>query len=445
MSKFPDIDASFRTSIWAGVVLALVTTVPAGGVVGAEAQDASTSVKQQEAEKSRTVRKKAAHRRRRIIMNNDGNDGRDLQPGEKKTPGVFLSKRISPLAGSQVDAIFYCTGVFNLYSHNSEETELRKHSDRYQMDWAWELTKVGTDSLKVVVDFCHKHDMEAFWSMRMNDTHDSGDPALFCHWKKDHPQYLMGKGSNPHGGGRWSAVNYAVPEVRDKVFRIFQDVCTRYDVDGIEMDFFRHPVFFKPQMTGDPVTQEQCDMMTDLLRRVRGMAEEIGAKRGRPVLIAVRVPDSLGFAKAIGLDVARWLEDDLVDIVTGGGYFHFEPWENLVWLGKKHDVAVYACLSGSRAGGQIDPGKPLRSYSHRSWNIEARHAWQAGVDGIYTFNCFDPKSPLFRELGSPDSLRKPDGQDWFFRTGPKWYMEKWLKGGSKFLKVLDQHVRKPKN
>ena len=424
-----------RTSRLCTCLLLAGTATPSFPVHAAEAQ---------ETEKMRMERKKTAHRRRRIIMNNDGNDGRALEPGEEKTPETFLSKRISPLAGSQVDAIFYCTGVFNLYSHQSEETELRKHSDRYQMDWAWELTKLGTDSLEVVGEFCHKHEMEAFWSMRMNDTHDSGDPALFCQWKKDHPEYLMGKGDNPYGGGRWSAVNYGVPEVRDKVFRIFRDVCSRYDVDGVEMDFYRHPVFFKPQMTGDPVTQEHCDMMTDLLRGVRTMTEEVALKRGRPILIAVRVPDSRGFAKAIGLDVMRWLEDDLIDILTGGGYFRFEPWGNLVWLGQKYGVPVYAGLSGSRAGGNPAAGKPLSPYSHRSWNIEARYAWQAGVNGIYTFNCFDPKSVLFRELGTPDTLMEPDGKDWFFRTGPKWYMEKWLKDGSKFLKVLDTHVRERK-
>ena len=68
----------------------------------------------QKTEMMRMERKKAAQRRRRIIMNNDGNDGRALDPGEEKTPETFLSKRISPLAGSQVAAIFYCTGVFSL-------------------------------------------------------------------------------------------------------------------------------------------------------------------------------------------------------------------------------------------------------------------------------------------------------------------------------------------
>ena len=33
-------------------------------------------------------------------------------------------------------------------------------------------------------------------------------------------------------------------------------------------------------------------------------------------------------------------------------------------------------------------------------------AWAAGMDGIYLFNYFDPKSPLWRELGDPEALRR---------------------------------------
>jgi len=78
------------------------------------ARDGRGAAETKEVEKMRMERKRAAQRRRRIIMNNDGNDGRALDPGEEKTPETFLSKRISPLAGSQVAAIFYCTGVFSL-------------------------------------------------------------------------------------------------------------------------------------------------------------------------------------------------------------------------------------------------------------------------------------------------------------------------------------------
>ena len=103
-----------------------------------------------------------------------------------------------------------------------------------------------------------------------------------------------------------------------------------------------------PALTGDPVTQEHCDLMTGLLRRVRKMVDDVAAERRKPILVSARVPDSIPFAKGIGLDLERWLEEDLVDLLAGSGYIHLEPWENWVALGRKHDVPVYACLSGSR-------------------------------------------------------------------------------------------------
>jgi hypothetical protein len=375
------------------------------------------------------ARKKAAHRKRRIIVNNDGNDCRNPKPGEPRTPENFLSKRTSPLVGSHVDAVFYCTGVFNSYTQKSDETETRGHGDRRAVDWAHELIQIGRDSLRIMVDFGHQQHWEVFWSMRMNDTHDSADEALLCQWKKDHPQYLMGTKADkfPYGGRRWSAVNYGIPEVREKVFRILQDVATRYDVDGIELDFFRHPVYFKPQMTGDPVTQEHCDMMTDLLRRVRKMADEVGAGRGRPMLIAVRVPDSVGYAKAIGLDLVKWLEEDLIDLMTGTCYFHLEPWENMVALCKRYDVPFYACLSASRL---VSPKEPESKGDIEAWRGEALRAWQAGVSGIYTFNRFNPRDPIFRELGNPELLKT---LKWTYKFNPGQSMDAWLKDGKRFL------------
>ncbi len=377
------------------------------------------------------ARHQAAHRKRRIIMNNDGNDCWGAKNAGPRTPEGFLKQRTTPLVGSQVDAIFYCTGVFNVYTHHSQETESRTNADRGVDDWAHTLFQTtGRDSLQIMADFGHKQGWEVFWSMRMNDTHDSGDAKMLSKWKKEHPQLLMGTSADKfrYGGRRWSAVNYGLPQVREKVFRILSDVATRYDIDGLELDFFRHPVYFKPQMTGQPVTQEHCDMMTELLKRVRTMADEVAAKRGRPMLIAVRVPDSIGYAKAIGLDLIRWLQDDLIDLMVGTCYFHLEPWENFVALGKRYDKPVYACLSASRIVSPKNPGDTGRI---QVWRGEALRAWQAGVSGIYTFNRFNPKDPIFRDLGDPELLKTLD-RTYTFNPGQA--IESWLKDGKRFLK-----------
>ena len=408
-------------------LMCLAGTFLLAAILPAGAQNQPTREAQMEQK-----RRQAAQRQRRIIVNNDGNDCRNPKPEEPRNAETFLGKRTSPLVGSQVDAVFFCTGVFNLYHHHSEVTESRVTSDRAAEDFAYDLKEIeGRDSLEIMVDFCHAQGWECFWSMRMNDTHDSADETLLCRWKREHPEYLMAKQGDklPYGARRWSAVNYGLPEVREKVFRILEDVATRYEVDGLELDFFRHPVYFQPQMTGEPVTQEHCDMMTGLLQRVRQMTEAVALERDRPMLIAVRAPDSLGFAKALGLDLAQWLEEGLIDIVTGGGYFHLEPWENLVALGKQYDVPVYACLSGSRV---VDPSYPEKPGSPAVWRGEALRAWEAGVSGIYTFNRFNPRDPLFRELGDPAILK---GLEHEYKHNAGQHQNSWLKGGEGFIKL----------
>lgn len=95
-------------------------------------------------------------------------------------------------------------------------------------------------------------------TVRMNDTHDGSKaeygPILFRDnkLKNEHPEYLLGTIQKPLRHGAWSAVNFALPDVRDLAFRDIEEVCRNYDIDGIELDFFRHPVFFKSTSRGDP-------------------------------------------------------------------------------------------------------------------------------------------------------------------------------------------------
>ncbi len=405
----------------------------------------------------RKKREEAKQRKRRIIFNNDGNDCVN-KPNDPKTKEQFLKYRTAALAGSQVDSIFYCDGVWNLYSHDSKESEVMKVRGSNKPDWAWELKGItGQDNLEIMAEFGKQNGMEVFWSMRMNDTHDSKSESLLCEWKRRNPQCLMGKKDDkfPYGGGRWSAVNYELPEVREKVVRILRDVCVRYEVDGIEMDFLRHLIYFRSEMFGEDITQEQCDRMTDFVREVRQMTEDAGVWRGRPILVAVRVPDSMRLAKEkVGLDVRRWLDEGLVDIVTGGCYFIMEPWENLVALGKQYHVPVYASLSQSRLewigltkdldrskypGMEEDrkyPGLIGNINSIRpAWHGEAKNAWKAGMDGIYIFNVFNPRNPIFRELGSLKTLMPMDWEHQTIVGWPDEWIEMWFKDGRKYIQI----------
>jgi hypothetical protein len=382
-------------------------------------------------------RRKLAARRRRLIFNNDGNDCWYPKPVEPRTAENFLAQRTASLVGSQVDAMAYCDGVVNRYMHHSAETELLKRGNNNEDNWAHELLQIaGRDNLQIITEFSHAQGWEAFWSMRMNDTHDAGDPALLGLWKKDHPHLLMGKfgDSFPYGGYcRWSALDYGLPEVREKIFRILRDVGTRYDVDGLELDFDRHPHYFRPQMFGKPVTQEHCDQMTGLLRRVREMGDERGKARGRPLLMVAHVQDSLAYAKGLGLDVRRWLEDDLIDILVVGGYLNLAPWEEMVALGRRYEVPVYVCLSASRVETELRDGlEELQQANLKLLRGQALRAWEAGASGIHLFN-YNPPQQFLRELGDPDLLRRLERTDADLPGNDYWL--NFLKDGAKYRTI----------
>ena len=377
-------------------------------------------------------------------MNTDGGDTTRTPDDEPRTPENFLKYRVGPLGGSQVDAILDNTaGEFFELDPDRESYDLSLGGGPVH-DWAKALTDQGFDGLQLKIDLGRANGIEIFRSFRMNDTHDAKRSEFFPQWKKDHPEGLLGKPDEvpPYGGGRWSGLDYGIDLVREKVFRVIEDICTNYDVDGIDLDFYRHPHYFRPQMSGDPVTQDHCDLMTDLLTRVRRMTDDVGRQRGRPLLIVVRVFDSVGYSKAIGFDIERWMTEDLVDIVGGGGYDHLEPWENWAELGKRHAVPTYACISASRLkrSSFLDPksleetgGWMARTHPlfRQVWRGEAANAWQAGVAGIYTFNLHDPGDHVFWEIGSLETL---EGLESVYEFNPGIHAGNWLKGGERFIK-----------
>ena len=346
------------------------------------------------------LRRQAAFRPRQIIFNNDGDDV--FAKNKDASIETFLAARTTPLVGSQVDTVAYSTTrSFAYFSHNTEVCEVHTRKEGLLANnITAALIARGTDPLEVMVKFCRENDMEIFWSMRMNDTHDTADPLLRPRWKTDHPEYLMGTKDHPPRKGGWTRVNYGRKEVREMAFAVIKDVCQRYDVDGIELDFFRHPLFFKSQILGRDATEEDCQLMTDLMRRVREATEEIGLKRGRPILVSVRVPDSVEGASVMGMDIGRWMDEGLIDILAVSGYFRLNDWETTVALGKKHNVPVFAGLSESRM--RDDPGGVRRSIE--TYRARAMNAWDAGVDSVYLFNLFSPRAPHWRELGEPEKL-----------------------------------------
>ena len=353
------------------------------------------------------MRRAMTQRRRRIIYNNDSGD---IYPASANTADGFLAVRMTPVLDTQVDSVFYCTGATVMFSHLAEvgETYGKYTGDQPVGRNIQALKEAGHDVLSLVCEFCRKHGLEVFFTHRINDIHDSMEGCDFelATWKREHPELLMGapdcvqKYDMADPRYWWSSLDFEIQEVRDYLIAAVKDVCSRYDIDGYEVDYLRSPMFFRPNLTFEPATPEQVELLTSFQRRVRETAYREGDRRGRPILVAARVPMSVDACRHVGIDIESWLEEGLLDLLTvGGGYVPFTmPTRDMVELGHAHNVPVYPSISAS---GLKPPYNEVEA-----WRGAAANAWHADADGLYVFNTFprEPQHPHFTQLGDPAAL-----------------------------------------
>lgn len=386
------------------------------------------------------ARHKARWRFRRIICNNDGNDV-ILSEGEIVSREMFLAKRTTGLVGSQVDTVCYCTGI-TFGGHHQGRNQLIQQ--RFGMArCSRELSRLGTDPLQLMVDYCHQHGIELFWSHRMNDMHDARPtPELMTDFKKEHPEYLMGGEKAP------MCYNYAIPQVREKLLECCGEVIRNYDVDGIELDWFRHLFLFKSVVDGGVASDEEREMIHDMMRKLRSLMDQEGLRRSRPLLLAVRIPDSREYARQVGLDYEQWLKEDLVDLLIVGDYIKLEPWVNFPKFAAQYNVPAYASMEQRRLSlMDLTPESKTMPKGDEGtvrdrFRSEAYAAWLSGMNGIHTYNLFNPQDELFRQIGDPRVLaemgvvpRESYSLSEFKKGGLYNMAGFWLKGGNRYLKV----------
>ena len=320
------------------------------------------------------------------------------------TPEGFLAPRLKPLIGTQVDAITYAVYAHSpAYISKARRRLYAAAGGTSVTDQAWArnhkaLVDAGHDPLRLVVDFAHENGMEAFAHMSMNDCHDSIMRNLMHPFKSQHPELLVDtEGTLPNLQLYVTAYDFTHEAVQDRQFTIVREVCEGFDVDGFEMDYIRHPMFFSRCMRGEPATPEETAIMTGFMARIRKMADAAAARRGKPLLLSARVPDTFEQAVHLGMDVEAWMAQDLVDlIIAGGGYASSTlDVERFVQTAQEHDVRVYPCIN--QKPWSCDP----------AWCREGNRAlaarWhRAGADGTHFWNLATPFDPY--SVDTPEEL-----------------------------------------
>ena len=340
-------------------------------------------------------------KRYRVIFNCDGHA---VAKDSKGDLDQWIENLFGPLKHSHVDALFWCDGAggntANYDSKVLERTGARANKPRTYIDkWIDE----GNDPPKIVVREAKKRGIDVFYSFRINDIHDSFLPDEMPTFKANHPEWMIGERKYGKVTSFKTALNFAVPEVRELKFRVIEELFQKYDFDGLEIDFMRSAPYFLPGTEA-----KNAHLLTELLQRVRSHLAKRGKQRGRPIKLAVRVNESLHSCKLDGFDVPAWIDKGLVDIITlGSGVMDIEIGE-FKKLAVSKDVHVYPCLYGW-------PSKYSPIPSELASGL-ALNYWGQGADGIYLFNWFphtkdnsESTGPymagLLKQLGDPKALR----------------------------------------
>lgn len=333
---------------------------------------------------------------RRILYNLDGDSCMTLKAG-RTGPGPIdvddLKRIVTELKppGSQVDTLLVCinaqvlyfpTRVGTLRGTLSTAEERAKWSPHEQQRFRTleAMYQSGVDPYAVILAEARRQGLEALLTFRMNDDH--GNDFLRTRFRQEHAECRLGNG----------ALDFGCESARNYVYRLIEEAVQRYDCDGIELDFQRFPTFFS-RGTSD----ENIPKMNALIERVRTLVRAEGKKRGRELVLGVRVPSDhngaptpeQALAPKRACDVATWVRKGWVDFLVVSEFLFASDTLNLpAWRRIAPRIPIYGGIQpeyrASSAGAQSSEF-PL---GPRGYRQAARQRWADGADGIYLFNFF---------------------------------------------------------
>ena len=253
------------------------------------------------------------------------------------------------------------------------------------------LSDRKVDQFKEWLGRCRELGVPGWLSMRMNDCHALEFVAfnlpLPAHqtvtlWPsqlwRSHPEWRRAPYRIEHG---WEgAFNYSVPEVYAHHLKLVKEIFSRWDMDGLELDWMRWAMHFPP---GGEL--EGRSTLTRFVKDVRALADEAERRLGHRVRLGCRVPADPESCLRFGYDVAAWSDAGCVDMVTLAGFGNETPndipielWRRLLKPGTKINCGLSYGGAGCAAHNSVSSEEIRRG--------AAASAWACGADGVYLFN-----------------------------------------------------------
>lgn len=231
---------------------------------------------------------------------------------------------IDELLDLGIDTITYAVGDCSVLLYETRAGERWGHNVDLTDHLIWyraganatQMIESGTDPLKLVCDHAHKRGFQFLPHLLLNMNHTDHGRVTNCRvadFTSSHPEWQVGPEpafpeaakDNP---GRLS---YSHPEVRENRLAIIRELLEDYPTDGIELNLDDYtPLIARSEVN------DHTDTLTEFVRQVRAICEQASETQGRKKRLVVRVPATLEGSLSIGLDVPRWIREEIVHTVV---------------------------------------------------------------------------------------------------------------------------------
>lgn len=354
-----------------------------------------------------------------VVFNNDINNilwmssGKDTSVEEYRfavnrildlAPGVFAQNVGMP------DPVIYRSHVATTWDkYHAQVTkavwpETKPEDAERQAAAMRRLLELGTDPFTITIQACRERGVPIVASYRMNAEDFYGGELDLSDFDREHKDLRI--------PGR-DCLDPVHPDVYEHRMKIFTEVASDYDIDGIELDFRRWYYMISEPLKNFPV-------LTRMVADTRKMLDETAQRKGKKkMLLGVRVGPMLEGAfnkedfpgsyypeptnqscRNLGLDVKTWVEQRLVDYVcpTLFSPMGLPRTKEFVDLVKGADIGIYPTLSytptWAHYDGPLVPDNEENRLRHlRDICTEALKCYDDGADGVSLFNWFPHTFP----------------------------------------------------
>ncbi len=293
-------------------------------------------------------------------------------------------------------------GPDNQALFQSTPAEARPNARKW-VHTAWQLAEDGIDVYARWITRARVKQLSPWLSMRMNDVHNTDDPASYMHsefWRT-HPEFR--RVPYRFDGLNDRAFDYRHKEVREHHLKLVRELVERYDFDGLELDWMRFGYHFRPGREAEGVP-----LLTEFMAETRRILDGWQKRRGHRIQLSARVASRPQTALGLGMDAVDWARRGLVDQLVITPFWQtietdmpVETWKQLLQgTGVKLSAGLEVIVRPYNAF------RPIQMNSLETVRGAAAAMLDRGADRVYLFNYMDADTAMENLADYPTLLRE---------------------------------------